>query len=102
VLYPVWNRWLNEYGKELKIGDGTNKTFHLVMAIWDNEEDGPDNRKVAMKKKSSGSSVKEDDNSNNGCCSIRDGIRVRGTWRDIKSRYSVESFLVREEHNSKG
>ena len=32
VLYQGWDGWLEVYGKNLKIGDGTNKTYFLVMA----------------------------------------------------------------------
>ena len=38
VLYQVWDLWLEVYGKNLKIGDGTNKTYFLVMATWNNNE----------------------------------------------------------------
>jgi hypothetical protein len=44
---------------------------------------------VVARKKSSDSSMEEDINSNNDYCSNVCGIRVHGTWRDIKSRHLV-------------
>ncbi len=60
VLYRGWDEWLKGYGKKLIIGDGSNKTFHLVMATWDNNE--ADDSKVAARGKSGNSSGNEDGN----------------------------------------
>ena len=32
VLYAGWEKWLEEFRKKLQIGDGTNKTFHSLVA----------------------------------------------------------------------
>ena len=32
VLYAGWEKWLEEFRKKLRIGDGTNKTFHSLVA----------------------------------------------------------------------
>jgi hypothetical protein len=48
----------------LIIGDGSNKTFHLVMATWDNDE--ADDSKAAARGKSDDSSGNEDGDSDVG------------------------------------
>ena len=50
LLYAGREKWLEENGKKLRIGDGSNKTFHSIMAAWDNDETY--DRKVAPKRKS--------------------------------------------------
>ncbi len=82
VLYREWDEWLKEYGKKLIIGDGSNKTFHLVMATWDKDE--ADDSKVAARGKSGDSSGNEERNSGIGYNSDK-GARKHGTWKDIKS-----------------
>ena len=82
VLYRGWDQWLKEYGKKLIIGDGSNKSFHLVMATWENDK--ADGRKVAARGKSIDSSRNEDGNSDISNNSNR-GVRECGTWKDIKS-----------------
>ncbi len=37
VLYQGWDLWLEVYGKNLKIRDGTNETYFLIMATWNNK-----------------------------------------------------------------
>ena len=31
VLYEGWEKWLEESRRKLRIGDGSNKTFHSIM-----------------------------------------------------------------------
>ena len=76
VLYRGWDEWLKEYQKKLIIGDGSNKTFHLVMATWDNDE--ADDSKAAARGKSDDSSGNEDGDSDVGYNSDK-GARERGT-----------------------
>jgi hypothetical protein len=38
ALYQGWDLWLEVYRKNVKIRDGTNKTYFLVMATWNNNE----------------------------------------------------------------
>jgi len=38
VLYNGWEKWISVKGKELKVGDGSKKTFHHVMGSWSNEK----------------------------------------------------------------
>jgi hypothetical protein len=82
VLNRGWDERLKEDRKKLILGNGSNKTFHLVMGTEDNDE--ADDRKVAAKRKNGDSSGDEDRNSDVGYNSDR-GVRVRGTWKDIKS-----------------
>ncbi len=34
VLYNGWERWITTTGSDIKIGDGSNKTFKTVMGMW--------------------------------------------------------------------
>ncbi len=34
VLYNGWERWITSTGADIKIGDGSKKTFQTVMGSW--------------------------------------------------------------------
>jgi hypothetical protein len=34
VLYNEWERWITTMGADIKIGDGSKKTFQTVMGSW--------------------------------------------------------------------
>jgi hypothetical protein len=34
VIYNKWEKWIDTKGKEIKIGDGSRKTFKSVMGTW--------------------------------------------------------------------
>ncbi len=34
VLYNGWERWMTTMGADIKIGDGSKKTFQTVMGSW--------------------------------------------------------------------
>jgi hypothetical protein len=34
VLYNGWERWITTMGADIKIGDGSKKTFQTVMGTW--------------------------------------------------------------------
>ncbi len=34
VLYNGWERWITTTGEDIKIGDGSKKTFQTVMGSW--------------------------------------------------------------------
>jgi hypothetical protein len=34
VLYNGWERWITTTGADIKIGDGSKKTFQAVMRSW--------------------------------------------------------------------
>jgi hypothetical protein len=34
VLYTGWERWITNMGADIKIGDGSKKTFQTVMGSW--------------------------------------------------------------------
>jgi hypothetical protein len=44
VLYNGWERWITTTGSEIKIGDGSKKTFKTVMGMW--REDSSRNSKM--------------------------------------------------------
>ena len=83
VLYKGWETWLEECGRKLRIGDGTNETFHSLMATW--EDDEIDDSKVASKRRSRDSS--EEDSGNETDCGY-DSDKAKdcgcGSWRDLK------------------
>ena len=82
-LCTGWEKWLEEYGQKLQIGDGSNKTFHSIMATWEDEE--IDDSKVASKRKSEDSSEEDSGNeTDGGYDSDRGGLRRRGTWKELK------------------
>ena len=83
MLCTGWEKWLEEYGQKLQIGDGSNKTFHSIMATW--EDDEIDDSKVASKRKSGDSSEEDSGNEmDGGYDTDRCGQRGRGTWRELK------------------
>jgi hypothetical protein len=43
VLYNRWDRWITTTGSDIKIGDGSKKTFKTVMGTW--REDSSSNSK---------------------------------------------------------
>jgi hypothetical protein len=34
VLYNGWERWITTTGADIKIGDGSKKTFQTVIGLW--------------------------------------------------------------------
>jgi hypothetical protein len=34
VLYSGWEKWITTMGSDIKIGDGSKKTFKTVMETW--------------------------------------------------------------------
>jgi hypothetical protein len=44
VLYNGWERWITTMGPDIKIGDGSKKTFKTVMGTW--REDCTRNLKI--------------------------------------------------------
>jgi hypothetical protein len=83
VLCTGWGKWLEELGRKLRIGDGSNKTFHSIMATW--EDDEIDGSKVASKMKSRDSSEEDSGNETDGGYNTdRCGQTGGGTWRELK------------------
>ena len=72
------------YGKTLKIGDGTNKTYFLVMATWDNNE--IDDGKVASIRKTGNSSDEESADTDGGYYSDKYGASGHRNWKELKSK----------------
>jgi hypothetical protein len=44
LLYNGWERWITTTGSDIKIGDGSKKTFKTVMGTW--REDSSPNLKM--------------------------------------------------------
>ena len=64
MLCTGWEKWLEEHGQKLGIRDGSNKTFHSIMATW--EDDDINDSKVASKRKSRDSSEEDRGNKTDG------------------------------------
>jgi hypothetical protein len=47
VLYNRWERWITTMGSDIKIGDGSKKTFQTVMETW--REDSSQTSKMGDK-----------------------------------------------------
>ncbi len=41
MLYNGWERWITTTGAEIKIGDGSKKTFQTVMVSWHEDVSQP-------------------------------------------------------------
>jgi len=89
VLYEGWEKWLEESGRKLRIGDGSNKTFHSIMATWENDE--IDDSKVASKRRS-GDSCEEDigNETDRGYDSDKAKDYGCGSWRDLNIKLQGE------------
>ena len=89
VLYKGWEKWLEECGRKLRIGDGSNKTLHSIMATW--EDDEIDDSKVASKRRS-GDSSEEDSGkeTDRGYDSDKAKDYGCGSWRDLKIKLQGE------------
>jgi hypothetical protein len=69
ILYRGFKDWLNDVGKQIKVGDSSSKTYHLVMAMWRAEE-AEDNKmkkggKSVPSNNSDESTNESDDDDNN-------------------------------------
>jgi hypothetical protein len=89
VLFKGWEKWLEECGRKLRIGDGSNKTLHSIMATW--EDDEIDDSKVASKRRS-GDSSEEDSGkeTDRGYDSDKAKDYGCGSWRDLKIKLQGE------------
>jgi hypothetical protein len=38
VIYEGFEKWLNEYGKEMTVAKNSNKTLHSVLARWTSKD----------------------------------------------------------------
>jgi hypothetical protein len=84
---------LEVYGKNVKIRDGTNKTYFLVMATWNNNE--IDVGEVVSRRQtgnlSEDKSIDTDDGYNSDNCDAS-GCR---NWKDLKSKQAGEENIQR-------
>ncbi len=93
VLYQGWDLWLEVYEKNLKIGDGTNKTYFLVMATWNNNQ--IDDGELVLKRQTGNSSEDESIESNGGYNSDNCGASGHRNWRDLKSKQAGDEIAKR-------
>jgi hypothetical protein len=92
-LYQGWDLWLEVYRKDLKIGDGMNKMYFLVMATWNNNE--IDDREMVSKRGTGNSSGDKSVDSDGGYNSDNCGESGHRNWRDLKSKQAGEEIAKR-------
>ncbi len=68
------------YGKNLKIRDGTNKTYFLVMATWNNNE--IDDGELVSKRRAENSSEDKSIDTDGGYNSDNCGASGRRIWKN--------------------
>ncbi len=78
ILYRGFKDWLNDVGKQIKVGDNSSRTYHLVMAMWRAEEMKDNKTKKGGKAVPSNnfdeSTNETDDNDNNKGCMLDSGL----------------------------
>lgn len=74
-LYNGWEDWIATKGKEIKVGDGSRKTFHYVMGTW------YDNSSQEVQEKSDESDDDDNFGDEGGYSSDRPRSRHSGNWR---------------------
>jgi hypothetical protein len=65
ILYRGFEDWLNDVGKQIKVGDDSSRTYHSVMAMWRVEETEDNKMKKggkAVPSNNSDESTNESDN----------------------------------------
>ncbi len=80
ILYPWFEDWLNDVRKQIKVGDNSSRTYHLVMVMWRAEET-EDNKtkkggKAAPSNNSDESTNESDVNDNNEGYMSDSGLRL--------------------------
>ncbi len=80
ILYRGFEDWLNDVRKQIKVGDNSYRTYHLVMAMWRAEE-MEDNKakkggKAVPSNNSDESTNESDDNDNNKEYMSDSGLRL--------------------------
>jgi hypothetical protein len=93
VLYQGWDGWLEVYGKNLKIGDGTNKTYFSVMSTWNNNE--IDDGEVVSRRQTGNSSEDKSIDTGGGYNSDNCGASGCRNWKDLKSKQAGEETTQR-------
>jgi len=74
VLYNGWENWIVTKGQEIKVSDGSRKTFHYVMGSWYDEKTG------GSKEKNDESEEEENSEEEGGYSSDRARSRHRDAW----------------------
>jgi hypothetical protein len=75
VLYNGWEEWIVSKGKEIRVGDGSRKTFHYVMDSWYDKET------PEAKEKIDESEDVDTFGNDGGYSSDRARSRHSGTWK---------------------
>ncbi len=80
ILYRGFEDWLNDVGKQIKVGDNSSRTYHSVMAMWRAEETEDDKMKKGGKavpsNNSDESTNESDDDNNNEGYMLDSGLRL--------------------------
>jgi hypothetical protein len=80
ILYRGFKDWLNDVGKQIKVGDNSSRTYRSVMAMWRAEETEDDKTKKGGKavpsNNSDESTNESDDDDNNEGYMSDSGLRL--------------------------
>ncbi len=80
ILYRGFEDWLNDVRKQIKVGDDSSRTYHLVIAMWRAEETEDnktkkDGKAVPSNNSDESTNESDDDDDNEGCMSDS-GLRL--------------------------
>ena len=80
IFYRGFKDWLNDVRKQIKVGDDSSRTYHLVMTMWRVEETEDNKTKKGGKAVPSNNSDEstnesDDDNDNEGYM-LDSGLRL--------------------------
>jgi hypothetical protein len=92
LLKKVKRSEKTNYGSH-PIGDGTNKTYFLVIATWNNNE--IDDGELVLKRRTGNSSEDESIDADGGYNSDNCGASGRRNWKDLKSKQAGEEIAQR-------
>jgi hypothetical protein len=80
ILYHIFEDWLNDARKQIKVGDNSSRIYHSVMVMWRAEETEDYKTKKGGKavpsNNSDESTNESDDNNNNEGYMLDSGLRL--------------------------
>jgi len=90
-MYAEFEQWLNEYGKNVKVGKRVNKTLHLVLSRWISTED----RGVGHKNDNEEGDKDEEDEENED-----EGYNSDIGYDLLSRRWSIEETKKQDKHDN--
>jgi hypothetical protein len=100
ILYRGFEDWLNDVGKQIKVGDDSSRTYHSVMVMWRAEE-MEDNKKKkggkAVPSNNSDESTNESDDDNNN-----KGYMLDSGLRQLSKKWSKEEMERKKRSKENG